>query len=864
MTVWVLLQLLVGVSVLVMAAWGASALAQRARVPVRPTLWRAALAVFWLVPIGLVVTHALHVRSSTLAVTVPREWAAPLERPLPPLGLVPVAEFAELAAAPGAPRARVVHRPDLSLRLVGGGALLWCGGALLALGLLLRDALAVRRLTRSADPLEDAGVRERLGHWARILQVRRPPRLLASREVPGPMVAGWLRPALLLPAGGMAPGADTDALLVHELAHLRRRDPLIQLVARVTQALWWWHPLAWLTVQQLLASAEEACDDWVIALTGDARAYAQTVVLWAQATRGSTQLACSRCGGRLTERVRRVLEWRPRLSPRGTRRLAAGLGLCTALLVAGLVLVRIHAGTPASAGPLTFPVDADMQVVAAARAGDDARLAALLSGGASPDGHLKTGDTVLQAAIGGCPRDKMAAVARLLIDHGAKVDAQNSYGETALFSAAWVGGPELVRLLLRSGADVMHRSLGGSTPLHKAAQCAAHDAAAVLLEAGAQAEARDRGGETPLHEAAFQQYPRSGMVKLLVGHGAHVDCRDNYGATPLYQAARADNLVMASDLLDRGADVNAATDSGETPLMAAAMTRMPDADARKELIHLLVCRGARMTVPAAVALGDAPALEGLLARGQRTDWQEWLSGQTLLHVAAAAGHSAIVDILVDRGFDPNVRDGQGLTPLHLAAMGTSAETIARLVARGALTDVPDNRGWTPLDAACGMGQVEAVRALLHLGAPWTLPAAALVGDVGHTRALLKQGADPNRAGVGMGAPLFIAAYTGHADVAEALIAGGAKVNARGNWEATPLYFAAAGNRIKFPCLGSEDSRVEVARVLLDNGADVSARAARGWTPLHACAHWQPKMTALLLKYGADRDAKDDEGETPSL
>lgn len=93
-------------------------------------------------------------------------------------------------------------------------------------------------------------------------------------------------------------------------------------LARLTQALWWWHPLAWLVARELRASAEEACDNWAIALTGQRQSYAGVLVEWAERA-AAGGLSCAYRGKALVRRVKRVLQhtgtgalqlsWRARL-----------------------------------------------------------------------------------------------------------------------------------------------------------------------------------------------------------------------------------------------------------------------------------------------------------------------------------------------------------------------------------------------------------------------------------------------------------------------------------------------------------------------------------------------------------------------
>ena len=133
--------------------------------------------------------------------------------------------------------------------------------------------------------------------------------------------------------------------------------------------------------------------------------------------------------------------------------------------------------------------------------------------------------------------------------------------------------------------------------------------------------------------------------------------------------------------------------------------------------------------------------------------------------------------------------------------------------------------------------------------------AAALGDETRVTALLETGDAPERRSLDGWTPLHLAAFMGHASVAQLLLARGAPVdavssNAMAN---TPLCAALAGR-------GSAD----VVRLLLDARADVSFRAALGVTPIHlAASRGADPLVQLLLDHGADASARMDDGTTPA-
>jgi beta-lactamase regulating signal transducer with metallopeptidase domain len=103
--------------------------------------------------------------------------------------------------------------------------------------------------------------------------------LLASRAVDVPMVIGWIRPVILLPAAalaGLGPAA-LEAVLVHELEHIRRRDYLVNLLQSLAEVLLFYHPAVWWVSRQVRLEREHCCDDAAVTHCGDPLLYARAL-----------------------------------------------------------------------------------------------------------------------------------------------------------------------------------------------------------------------------------------------------------------------------------------------------------------------------------------------------------------------------------------------------------------------------------------------------------------------------------------------------------------------------------------------------------------------------------------------------------
>lgn len=217
------------------------------------------------------------------------EAEAPAAQPSATAKLVPLPpdEPATLLDAPAAPTkmdrpvqpevARPVL-PTLTLRpglwtLILFGA--WLTVALLQTVRVLWSYLYLRGIrTRATAPAQD--LKLTFDEWTLEGRVGRPVRLLVSNEIISPVAVGFFQPAVLLPrhVAEKFEGSDMDHVLLHELAHLVRRDDWTNLFARVLSGLFALHPLALWIISRLDHERENACDDWVVEMTGAPRPYA--------------------------------------------------------------------------------------------------------------------------------------------------------------------------------------------------------------------------------------------------------------------------------------------------------------------------------------------------------------------------------------------------------------------------------------------------------------------------------------------------------------------------------------------------------------------------------------------------------------
>lgn len=161
--------------------------------------------------------------------------------------------------------------------------LIWLAGFTCALLPLLFGAVAAAKLIRSAEPIGDPAWEETLHELPSDPRAARSPELLISHRLEVPLTCGALRPRILLPAAARTWSRERrTAVLLHELAHIRRRDVAIQMAIYVIAAFWWFQPLVWILQRAVRKESELACDSEALAKGCRPSAYAAELLAIAQ------------------------------------------------------------------------------------------------------------------------------------------------------------------------------------------------------------------------------------------------------------------------------------------------------------------------------------------------------------------------------------------------------------------------------------------------------------------------------------------------------------------------------------------------------------------------------------------------------
>jgi beta-lactamase regulating signal transducer with metallopeptidase domain len=225
-------------------------------------------------------------------------------------------------------------------------ALAWLAGVAVLSVRNLGGWIGVRRLRRVGTAPADDAIAARLRRLAARMKLSRPVRILQSALVEVPIVVGCLRPVILLPVAvlaGLSPD-QLDAILAHELAHVRRHDYLVNLLQTVLEILFFYHPATWWISRRIRIEREHCCDDAAVGVCGGGIGLGEALTMLA-AARLNLAPAMAVSGGSLTARVRRIVGRRPE-GPQRHQAWVAVVSL-TAIALACVWAVRGGADEPA-------------------------------------------------------------------------------------------------------------------------------------------------------------------------------------------------------------------------------------------------------------------------------------------------------------------------------------------------------------------------------------------------------------------------------------------------------------------------------------------------------------------------------------
>ncbi|MBL8809126.1 MAG: carboxypeptidase regulatory-like domain-containing protein [Planctomycetaceae bacterium] len=229
------------------------------------------------------------------------------------------------------------------------------GVVFLSVRLLLSWAW-VRRIKSSGTSCSNSEIAQAVTRLSRKLGIHRFVALLESAEIDVPMVIGWLRPAILLPLATVnsLSVSQLEAILAHELEHIRRADYLVNFVQNLVETVLFYHPAVWWVSSRIRQEREHCCDDVAAASCGNARHYVAALLRLEELRSVPKSVIVASTGGNLLQRARRLLV--PVESHEVVPRWHAGAALLIATLGIGLTHFNRFPSAEASAVPQSSTV----------------------------------------------------------------------------------------------------------------------------------------------------------------------------------------------------------------------------------------------------------------------------------------------------------------------------------------------------------------------------------------------------------------------------------------------------------------------------------------------------------------------------
>jgi beta-lactamase regulating signal transducer with metallopeptidase domain len=288
--------------------------------------YAAASLIMLMMPVALVVTISGDFRNQPEAAT-----------------LAPIAPLAA-ATAPISFAAPVEQTTRVGIW--GWVVCLWLAGVVLlslrATGGWMRAQRLKRRVLPASGELQDMMTRLK-----QRLRVSAPVRFYTSAIVEVPTVIGWIRPYLLLPVTTLTGLSESqlEAILAHELAHIRRHDYLVNLLQTAIETVLFYHPAVWWVGKQMRVEREHCCDDIAVAVCGNAIEYAGALAELEQIRGRIPEPALAATGGELLGRIRRLLGQQPS-EDRASRSLGTIIAAGLVLFIAMVPAVRSQSAAP--------------------------------------------------------------------------------------------------------------------------------------------------------------------------------------------------------------------------------------------------------------------------------------------------------------------------------------------------------------------------------------------------------------------------------------------------------------------------------------------------------------------------------------
>jgi ankyrin repeat protein/beta-lactamase regulating signal transducer with metallopeptidase domain len=545
----------------------------------------------------------------------------------------------------------------------------WLVAVVVMMGLLVQRAFFVRGLIRQSKPAND-NLLSQLRQCARKLNMRQSIDIRLSPNAASPSVCGLMRPVILIPDDLPAQlgTGQIEAVLMHELAHIKRGDLWINLVQALQQIAYFYNPLLWLANTVIRRTREQAVDEMVlVAMDDHAERYAETLLsvsklVWSKPMLSLRLIGVVESKSALTGRIRLILN---RPFPKSAR---LGTISVLTLFMTAAVLLPMAKAEPDRPGFLSRNTTAQLEVkdtsLAPHAIADDTQT--------SPMEQPR--DEMTRSVFLNAVREGNLLKVKQYISKGFDINATNRQGTTALHEAGPWGQTDIAKYLIESGANIHQKDTDGQTPLFAAASYShqAEPTAKLLLDHGAAVNLSDNRGMSPLHYAST-----ASMCKMLIEKGADIHARDKRGWTSLHYDANWGRLSAVDYLIENGANIDAQDNEGRTPLILAST------NANSKVVEHLLKRKAGFS--ALDQQGRTPLHWAVIKDSDQI--KELLNGQQAnggqSRSAVEKHYLKIVDtvkLLLAKGTDPYIEDLKDLTALDYARLASNQRAAAILSA----------------------------------------------------------------------------------------------------------------------------------------------------------------------------------------
>ena len=485
------------------------------------------------------------------------------------------------------------------------------------------------------------------------------------------------------------------------------------------------------------------------------------------------------------------------------------------------------------------------------------------------------------------------------------VNQQSATGWSPLCVSSAKGHLKITSILLEHHARVDVFDLEGKSSLHLAAEFGSIDCCKILIDNNAFVNSRTKNGWTALHFAAHKGHQN--LVKEFISKfDATIDAPTMKKQTPLHLSALAGELEVSKLLVDLGASMDSADESGQKPIHLASQADKPDIillflGARPSLVssatkdgstcaHIAAKKGSAMVIKELMKFDKAVVLS---ARNKITD-------STPLHIATEGGHVEVVKLLLNAGASTLDENKSGFTPVHIAAKFGHSDIIAELAVFPGVNmrQVSRKLGLNSLHVSSFFGETDATRELLtHVPAQAKseLPENIKVAIAKELGAFELQNCTKlinYRPFIPLGneydlTPLHMASFSGGENVVRVLLnSAGVNAESKSNPSGyTPLHLACLSGHVgvvglllsrSTSMLKSVDSQgrtclhvaassghFEMVQVLIGQGADLEFQDKDGWLPIHYAAHAGfLDVVKQLVDSGSKSTAETNSGKTP--